>query len=179
MDAPKFNSWCELLDELDIIHQAFLYYSSSIGLPVDGKIASLIEIFEPLVELVSSYTNQFSSLKPGEKGTTLKMCLDAIISVYGKDIFRKEYEKNAETFLQLLVNSRNKIMHIKRKFNKNCLSGSESVLYILKLSLLYRTVLLSLLGFNYDQYRDNLLNCVNAWENWQDIFQNFIDKKLS
>lgn len=175
LDANIFNKWSKLLDELDLLHQIFLYNTSSIGFPVDCKVASLIEILEPTVELVTLYTNQFSSLKPGEKGTSLKMCIDALISMYGNDIFSKEYNKNSENFLQILVNSRIKVMHIKRKYDKKCLSGKESVLYILKLSLLYRNILLSLIGIDYKSYKDNLIKCITEWEQWQNVFQEFLN----
>ena len=130
MNNSILKNWIKLEEELGIIQQSFLYNTSSIGLPVDGKIASIIETFEPLIELITFYTNQFSSLKPGESGTTLKMCLDACISVYGTDIFKTEYSINAEKFLKCLVESRNKIMHIKRNYNSNCFTGAESLLYI-------------------------------------------------
>lgn len=179
VNVEIFNKWCNLVEDLGIIHQVFLYNTSSIGLPVDGKIASVIELFEPLVELITAYTNQFSSLKPGEKGTTLKMCLDAIISMYGKDIFDKEYSKNADKFLQILVNSRIKVMHIKRYFNKVCLSGEESVLYIVKLSFLYRKILFCMLGIEYCDYRDKLVESVKKWETCENVFSKFINNKLN
>lgn len=179
VNVEIFNKWCNLVEDLDIIHQVFLYNTSSIGLPVDGKIASVIELFEPLVELITAYTNQFSSLKPGEKGTTLKMCLDAIISMYGKDIFDKEYSKNADKFLQILVNSRIKVMHIKRNFNQVCLSGEESVLYIVKLSFLYRKILCCLLGIEYRNYSDKLVESVKRWETLENVFSKFINCKLT
>lgn len=178
-NADIFGKWCYLVEELDIIHQVFLYNTSSIGFPVDGKIASVIEVFEPLVELVTVYTNQFSSLKPGEKGTTLKMCLDAIISMYGKDIFDTEYSKNVDKFLQILVNSRIKIMHIKRNFSKVCLSGEESVLYIVKLSFLYRKILCCLLGIEYRDYSEKLVKSVKRWETLENVFSKFINSKLN
>lgn len=178
-NADIFGKWCNLIDELNIIHQVFLYNTSSIGLPVDAKVASVIEVFEPLVELIAEYTNQFSTLKPGERGTTLKMCLDAIISMYGKDIFDKEYSKNADKFLQILVNSRIKVMHIKRNFNQVCLSGEESVLYIVKLSFLYRKILCCLLGIEYRDYSDKLVESVTRWETWGNVFSQFINSKLN
>lgn len=178
-NADIFGKWCNLVDELNIIHQVFLYNTSSIGLPVDAKVASVIEVFEPLVELIAEYTNQFSTLKPGERGTTLKMCLDAIISMYGKDIFDTECSINVGKFLQILVNSRIKVMHIKRNFNQVCLSGEESVLYIVKLSFLYRKILCCLLGIEYRDYSDKLVKSVKRWETWENVFSKFINSKLN
>lgn len=173
------DNWIRLEDELGIIHQSFLYNTSSIGLPVDGKIASIIETFEPLIELITLYTNQFSSLQPGERGTTLKMCLDACISVYGGDIFQTEYSINAERFLKCLVESRNKIMHIKRNYNKICFTGEESILYIVKLSFLYRNILLSILHVDYSLYREKIVNSVKKWEEWENVFKSFIENNLN
>lgn len=178
-NSDIFDKWCKLVDELDIIHQVFLYNTSSIELPVDGKIASIIEVFEPLIELITEYTNMFSSLKPGEKGTTLKMCLDSIISMYGKDIFDTECSINVGKFLQILVNSRIKVMHIKRNFNQICLSGEESVLYIVKLSFLYRKIICCLMGIEYCDYRDKLVESVKKWETWENVFSKFINNKLN
>lgn len=178
-NADIFGKWCNLIDELNIIHQVFLYNTSSIGLPVDAKVASVIEVFEPLVELIAEYTNQFSTLKPGKRGTTLKMCLDAIISMYGKDIFDTECSRNVGKFLQILVNSRIKVMHIKRNFNQVCLSGEESVLYIVKLSFLYRKILCFLLGIEYCDYSDKLVESVKRWETWKNVFSEFINSKLN
>lgn len=172
------ENWTNLEKELGIIHQSFLYNTSSIGFPVDGKIASIIESFEPLIELITFYTNQFSSLKPGEHGTTLKMCLDACISVYGTDIFKTEYSINAEKFLQCLVASRNKIMHIKRNYNSICFTGPESILYIVKLTFLYRSILLSILHVDYSLYREKMAKSVQEWETWNNVFQSFVDKNL-
>lgn len=173
------ENWIKLEEELGIIHQSFLYNTSSIGFPVDGKIASIIETFEPLIELITFYTNQFSSLKPGEHGTTLKMCLDACISVYGDDIFKTEYSINAEKFLKCLVESRNKIMHIKRNYNGNCFTGAESLLYIVKLTFLYRSILLSILHIDYSLYREKIVKSVQEWETWENVFQSFVENKLN
>lgn len=178
LNTSVLQNWIKLENELDIIHQSFLYNTSSIGLPVDGKIASIIETFEPLIELITLYTNQFSSLRPGERGTTLKMCLDTCISVYGEDIFKTEYSINHEKFLKCLIESRNKIMHIKRNNKTICFSGEESVLYIVKLSFLYRRILLTLLDIDYSIYREKMIRAVQKWEKWNNVFQSFIDNKL-
>lgn len=49
------------------------------------------------------------------------------------DIFGAEYQKSSDKFLQILVNSRVGIMHIKRNFSKSYLSGEESLLYMASL----------------------------------------------
>ena len=100
----------------------------------DVKCANFIECLEPMSEIISEYDQFFPSLKPGERTTTLKMCIDAVISKYGADIFSREYTANKDRFLQVLVNTRNRIMHSKRNQPKNkYLSGPESILYLVKL----------------------------------------------
>lgn len=114
LTAELFDKWEKLLDELDVVHQMYLYSLSNSGITVDVKCAFLIELAEPLVEIVKGHTNYFSTLIPGARGTTLKSCLDALITKYGVDIFEKELSNNSEQFLSAMVNSRVRIMHIKR-----------------------------------------------------------------
>ena len=60
------------------------------------------------------------------------MCLDALIIQYGQEIFSKEIETNYEGFLQVLVNSRVRIMHIKRNQKGIYFNGSEPALYMIE-----------------------------------------------
>ena len=97
------------------------------------------------------------------------MDLKYIISHYGQEIFRGEYQKDLEGFVQILVNSRNRIAHIKSKQNRKFLNGDESVLYLHKLSLMYRIILLDLLDIPLNRYKERLSNCIetiNCW--WAD-----------
>lgn len=64
----------------------YLYSLSNNGVTVDVKCAFLIELAEPLIEIVKEHTNFFSSLQPGPRGASLKNCLDALITKYGFDI---------------------------------------------------------------------------------------------
>ena len=112
-----FCKWEQLLEELDVVHQMYLYSLSDSRITVDVKCAFLIELAEPLVEIIKSRTDYFSELTPGERGTTLKKCLDALIKKYGTEIFAKELSNNYEQFLSTMVNSRVRIMHIKREQN--------------------------------------------------------------
>lgn len=149
------SKWIVLQEELDIVHQVMLYNIADTGATHDVKCANFIECFEPLTEIINEYERFFPTLKPGDRSTTLKMCIDAVISKYGADIFSKEYTVNKDRFLQVLVNTRNRIMHIKRnQLKDNYLSGTESILYLVKLCHLYRVVLLSLLGIDYSRYQD-------------------------
>lgn len=92
-----FEKWEELLTELDVVHQMYLYSMSKSGITVDVKCAFLIELSEPLVEIVKKHTNFFASLRPGERGTSLKNCLDALIAKYGVDIFKSSSSVSSRT----------------------------------------------------------------------------------
>lgn len=164
-----FCKWELLLKELDSVHQMYLYSLSNSGITVDVKCAFLIELAEPLIEIVKKHTKFFSSLTPGARGTSLKNCLDALITKYGVDIFGKELASNYEALLTTMVNSRIRIMHIKREQKGVFFNGNESVLYILKMSLLYRRIIFEVLDIDEVNYRDNLLKCVSRLDKWEDV----------
>lgn len=131
LSAELFYKWEQLLDELDVVHQIYLYFLSNCQITVDVKCAFLIELAEPLIEIVKAHTDLFSSLTPGAKGTSLKKCIGALIEKYGIDIFNSEVNNNNyKNFLSALVNSRVRIMHIKREQKGVFFNGAESVLYI-------------------------------------------------
>lgn len=152
-----FDRWRHLLDELDIANQLYLYTICDNGMPVDLLLAFLIELAEPMVEIVNKEKCLFPSLKPGERGTTLMQCLNALINMYGRIIFRREIAGNYEEVLTKLKNSRVRVMHIKvNQPNEKYYDGPHSVCYMCKLALLYRVVLLDLLGIDEDIYNKNL-----------------------
>ena len=88
--SDLYEKWEQILNELDIILQIYLYSMSANQMTVDVKSAFLIEMAEPIVEVVKIYTDNFVDLNPGNKGTTLRSCLKALIEKYGQDIFEKE-----------------------------------------------------------------------------------------
>lgn len=178
MLSPELISkWIELRDELDIVHQVALYNIADTGMTHDAKCANFIECLEPMAEIIGVYDKSFTKLKPGDRKTTLKMCIDAVISKYGKDIFAVEYSVDKDKFLQILVNTRNRIMHIKRNQQTGkYLSGEESLLYLIKLCHLYRVVLLSLLDIDYTQYQSVVMDSVNQWNRWHEILKEFKNK---
>lgn len=176
LSPELITKWMKLQDELDIVHQVALYNIADTGVTHDVKCANFIECLEPMAEIVGLYNAFFPSLKPDEKTTTLKMCIDAVISKYGQDIFAEEYDANKKgKFLQTLVNTRNRIMHIKRNQpTDKYLSGAESILYLVKLCHLYRTVILSLLGIDYSQFQSAVVKSVGQWNSWNGVLTNFI-----
>ena len=174
--SKMFCKWENLLDELDVVHQVYLYSLSDNKMPIDIKRAFLIELAEPLVEIVKNHTNCFSSLNPGNRGTTLKICLEELIKKYGEDIFKNELSNSRENFLSALVNSRVRIMHIKREQKGVYFNGTESILYILKMSLLYRKILFELLNIKEVSYIDRLRKRVLELDEWNDTLNNFLIK---
>ena len=169
--------WEKLQDEIDMVHQVFLYNMASTGITHEIKCAGLIEGFESLTEIIGAYDKFFPSLKLGEQKTTLKMCIDSVISKYGRDVFSEEFSKNKDRFLQILVNTRNRIMHIKRnQLQDNYLSGAEAVLYSVKIIHLYRVVILTLLGIDYPQYRQAVIDSVKKWNAWEGVLNNFMGR---
>lgn len=175
--SPELLSkWIHLQDELDIVHQVALYNIADTGVTHDVKCANLIECLEPMAEIIGLYDSFFPSLKPGEKTTTLKMCIDAVISKYGQDIFAEEYKASKGKFLQTFVNTRNRIIHIKRNQpTEKYLSGAESILYLVKFCHLYRVVILSLLGIDYARYQTVVVKSVGLWNSWSGVLTNFIN----
>ena len=89
---------------MDIMHQIYLYCLIKGFYTADVRLAFLVEIFEPLVELVKAHTYYFQTLEPGNTITTsLKMCIDALITKYGADIFPKELNACYLDFLNKAV----------------------------------------------------------------------------
>lgn len=172
LNSDLYDKWEQLLEELDIAHQMYLYAMGDTKITVDVKCAFLIELSETLVEVLKAYTNSFQKLKPGN-GTSLKACVKALIEEYGKDIFEREMEANEKEFLSTVINSRVRIMHIKRNQKIKYFDGNESVLYILKLSLLYRRILLEILGVEKQVYVDKLRKCVSRLNRWNDTLDKF------
>ena len=169
ISGDTVKKWREILDEAGIMHQVFLYMMIGGVFTNDLRIAFLIETAEPMIELIKEHTVYFTSLTPGKNGTTLKMCIDGLITTFGRDIFDRELQSNYSDFLQRSVDSRIRIMHIKKNYNKAIFNSMESVLYLEKYNLLYRRIMLELLGITYDSYSENLNQAVRVLEKWYDI----------
>ena len=176
LTAELYSKWEQLLVELDLVHQVYLYFLSNSKITVDVKCAFLIELAEPLIEVVKEYTKFFSSLTPGPRGASLKNCLDALITKYGADIFGSELASDYERFLFAMVNSRVRIMHIKREQKGVFFNGNESVLYMLKMNLLYRRIMFEVLGIDEAIYKNSLLKCVSRLDEWNGILKGFLSK---
>lgn len=176
IDDNVFLKWIKMLEELDIVHPMVLYSMADTGMPIDCKTAFIIESFESLTDLIEKYNKSFIRSYVHKWESDLKKYLCAIIELYGKDIFCKEDKANVERFAQILVNSRNRMAHIKSKQGRYYLNGSESILYAVKLSFLYRHILLTLLEVDYNFYKSQITKLVNDWDNWNGILEEFLKK---
>ena len=176
LTADLYRKWEVLLDELSVVHQMFLYSLCDGGPTKDIKCAFLIELAEPLVEIIKTHKHYFSSLTPDERGTTLKNCLDVLITKYGEPVFYKEISGNYSKFLQAMVNSRVRIMHIKRFSKEPCFERFEIVLYSAKMYLLYRLIIFELLQIDADKYKDSLSACVTSWNHWNGVLDRFLQR---
>ena len=184
LSSELFAKWIDIEAELDIAHSMVLYGMSDISVPVDLKAAILIEAFGPLFELIKQHHSDFNIVPPlpmsnGGKDSKTRRQLESIIQRYGTDIFEKEIKKDIHLFCHVLVSSRNRIAHIKTNHAKLTLNGRESVLYTVKLSWLYRVVLLDLLGVSYSSYSDNLKNSIERWNSWEGILDFFLSTNWS
>ena len=59
LTAELYSKWEQLLVELDLVHQVYLYFLSNSKITVDVKCAFLIELAEPLIEVVKEHTKFF------------------------------------------------------------------------------------------------------------------------
>lgn len=177
IDEQLFMRWTTMLKELDILHHMVLYSLADTGLTVDCKNAFLIEAFEALSELIEKYDTSYKRPTTAHRGESkLNKCLSSVIEKYGVDIFSKEKSVDIEKVVQIFVNSRNRIAHIKSNQNKKYLTGPESVLYAVKMSFLYRSILLILLGVNYGLYSSSIIKSIESWDKWNNISDDFLKK---
>lgn len=160
------RKWVSLLYELSITNQIYLYMLADSGMPVDLRLAFLVELAEPMVEIVNKEKGIFPSLHPRERDTNLKQCLNALINSYGDAIFCREQSNHEyDDVLSTLVNSRVRIMHIKTKMPASkYFDAKNSVCYMRKMNLLYRSVLLDLLGIPRDSYQPKLMRRISDFD---------------
>ena len=67
-------------------------------------------------------------------------------------------------------------MHIKREQKGAFFNGNESVLYMLKMNLLYRRIMFEVLGIDEAIYKNSLLKCVSRLDEWNGILKGFLSK---
>lgn len=163
------KKWSSLVEQLDIANQMYLYIMSRTGMPIDLRCAFLVELAEPLVEICNEEKGLFPDLA-AERRPALKECLKAVIGEYGKVAFAREMqlgESSYDAFLSKLMCSRVRIMHIKANQPKDkYLDGFESAFYLKKLSLMYRAILLDLLGVPVKLYEERLRRRTESLDRW-------------
>lgn len=175
VNSERLLKWISLREELDIIHNMVLYCLSRVQMPKDMQCAFMAEAFEGLSELVSKRKPEivFNQAKKGE--SQLKINLLTFITNYGALIFQEETKNDARILAQILVDSRNRIAHIKSKQGRVYLDGAESVMYLKKLSLMYRIVLIELLEIDESVYLTRLSSQVKLI-NELDTMKKFLQK---
>ncbi|MCD8020869.1 MAG: hypothetical protein LUF92_15240, partial [Clostridiales bacterium] len=170
-----FQKWICLEKELDIALNLMFYSLSTQFATVDLRCAYLIEMAETMIEVVNTHWDQFPFLNPGSRDTTLYDCLEGLIEQYGKIIFQEETESGKD-YLRVLINSRVRIMHIKRKQRKLYLSGSESILFSLKIFLMYRCIFLKILGIDENDFVSEEKEIVRVLNGWNSVLTNFLNR---
>ena len=161
LDESIFLKWYELENELDLIHNMVLFCLSNADTPIDIKCAFMIEAYEGICELIHDKDQAFALPSVKNKESKLKKYFLSVVEKYGIDIFEKELIINKQQFAQILVNSRNRIAHIKRKQDRQYLNGEECVQFLIKLSFLYRVIIFDLLGIPVCKYYDKLKSQIN------------------
>ena len=163
MTGDLFERWILLLEELDIINQMYLYAVSKNGMPRDVSLAFAVELAEPMVEILVAR----KKLPANTRRQTLKECLEALLVEYDNVVFDKETSADSDGFLDKLKNNRVRIMHIKHNQKKEkCFDGTHCVLYLCKLSLLYRSIPLDLFDISACAYKDKLKMNAAALDAW-------------
>lgn len=173
LDDILFQNWCSLRAELDLVHNMILYCLSSVKMPKDMQCAFMTEAFKGVCELIHNKHPSFSLPLNQKKKLELKPALLAVVDEYGTDIFAEELARNRARFAQILVNTRNRIAHIKSRQNQVYLNGGECVMYLVKLSLLYRVILFDLLGISENKYKSALMKRIQA-VNDHDVMKRFL-----
>lgn len=175
IDEEMFMKWYDLKKELDLNFKMMLYCVSSVEMPKDIQCAFLTEAFSGIYELViEKYVDiKINKIPKGE--SELKHYLVALFERFGDIVFKDELAINKYEFAQILVNSRNRIAHISRKQNRVFLNGGESVMYLKKLSLLYRIIIFDQLELSQSLYQEKLAAAVCSINN-QECMSNFIEK---
>jgi hypothetical protein len=176
LSSALLKGWIDLKEELDMIHNMVLYCLSNVQMPVDMKCAFMIEAFLGLCELVKEHKPDFSLPTIHKGDSKLQKYLCAIIEHYGHNIFYMESHRSKEQFAQVLTDSRNRIAHIKKKQERLFLNGDESVLYLSKLSLVYRVILFDLLGISEVYYNSKLNAKTDTLNQWNGVLHKFMEK---
>lgn len=156
-----FHRWLKIEKQIKIVHPVFLVSTYLEGMPVDVRMAMLLEIFEPVAEALHdkgkislvkqpyiTYKNTCKkcgalvSRKCPNKELYFADKLKPLLKQYGKDIFADD---NKSKLITKAVNIRNKVDHVKAN-TRNAMTANQCGTYIYKFSLMYRYIMLLELG---------------------------------
>ncbi len=156
-----FRNWLKIEKKNKIIHPVFLYSVYLEGMPVDIRMALLLETFEPIavdlydrgiITLVKpptkTYTNRCKqcgssvSRTVPNKELEFKDKLQPLLKKYGKNIFKGDAKAK---LIAKSVKVRNKVDHVNAN-TENVLNGKQCGFYIYKFSLMYRYIMLQDIG---------------------------------
>ena len=168
LNVQLILNWIDIRTKLDLIHKMALYCFSDVSIPCDIKCSFTVELFEGLAELVKEKKHiVFEKAKRGE--SQLVKNLIKFIDNYGKEIFKEEIAIDEQLFCEILVETRNRIAHIRTKNNKQFLDGAENLCYNSKLFLLYRVVIFELLDIQKSTYEKKLVEKVSKIDSSDDV----------
>lgn len=173
LSETLFRLWQTLLEELGVVNQMYLYATSDCGFTNDVKCAFLVELSESLIEIIGKENIKLQKF-PNEG--VLKPCLRTIINNYEQILFANEIAFDIEKILSCLVHTRVNIMHIKLNQRIPKFDGKEATLYAIKMSYLYRIVVLNCLGIDGKIYEENLRKRVGSIDCWNGIQQELFQR---
>lgn len=156
-----YMKWLKVEKKNKIIHPVFLYSAYLEGMPVDVRMALLLETFEPIAEdlhnrgiitLVKpptiTFTNRCKNCGSSVSRTLpnkmleFKDKLQPLIKKYGKIIFKGDAKTK---LIARSVKIRNKVDHVNAN-TENAMNGKQCGFYIYKFSLMYRYIMLQKIG---------------------------------
>ena len=156
-----YRNWIKKEKKNKIIHPVFLYSVYLEGMPVDIRMALLLETFEPIAEDLhnkgiitlikpptKTYTNRCKqcgssvSRTVPNKELAFKDKLIPLLKKYGKIIFRGDTKYR---LIAKAVKVRNKVDHVNAN-TENAMNGEQCGFYIYKFALMYRYIMLQEIG---------------------------------
>lgn len=153
------NKWNELFSDITLLHNVYLYSNCSINFPVDLRFFLQFQCFEPLAGLLKrkGIIDYSAEADMNEK-------MESVIEKYGGVVFKKENDDgDTEAIVSKMINTRVRVAHSKNKCN--VLNGEQCWEYTLKLSIMYRLIILDLLGISPDCFLERVNNATEQINN--------------
>lgn len=173
--AEMFNKWLAIEDEINLISQMVLYGKNAPNMPADLRLAMISQIYEPFAEYlesknmisISAQSRTYVCENCGFQKTkilhsTFYDCLNAIITKYGSTIFSTELKGQGD-FISRIVATRVKVFHA-NKNKRNAYGGFDSSIYSIKLELLYRYIILLIVGNEKDKLDKEIIRITKKLE---------------